>query len=350
MNQDDVLIAVMGATGSGKSSFIKLVTGDDTVRIGHTMESETTEVKGHQFFYKDSGRNVILFDTPGFDDSRTDALSDTEVLKRISKFLEAEYKAQRKLNGIIYIHRINENRFSGQHIRNLRMFKNLCGTQAYQNVVVLTTHWDIEEKENVKEGRERDLQTNFFKGLVEGGAKFMRHDPTRPNPYGVLGHIFPLMPTDMQIQRELCVEKKKLEDTLAGSVRREEVESIIAQHKAEVDSLRKEMDDLRADNEDTRREIEQDRQELINKLARLENERKALQEGLEEERRGRLRREEEEDELAAKARDRQKFMQKGLRMADKIPLFPNVLAKPLLGGVGIGFDQISSLSQGCRRK
>ncbi len=35
------IIAVMGVTGAGKSSFIKLVTGDASVKIGHSQESGT---------------------------------------------------------------------------------------------------------------------------------------------------------------------------------------------------------------------------------------------------------------------------------------------------------------------
>lgn len=35
----DVFIAVMGVTGSGKSSFISLCSGSDDVKIGHGLES-----------------------------------------------------------------------------------------------------------------------------------------------------------------------------------------------------------------------------------------------------------------------------------------------------------------------
>ena len=35
----NVFIAVMGTTGAGKSTFIKVASGDDTVGIGHTLKS-----------------------------------------------------------------------------------------------------------------------------------------------------------------------------------------------------------------------------------------------------------------------------------------------------------------------
>lgn len=36
---DDNVIAVMGVTGAGKSSFVKLITGDSAIKIGHGMEA-----------------------------------------------------------------------------------------------------------------------------------------------------------------------------------------------------------------------------------------------------------------------------------------------------------------------
>jgi putative ribosome biogenesis GTPase RsgA len=36
---DDVVIALMGVTGAGKSSFISRVTGRDDIKIGYTLTS-----------------------------------------------------------------------------------------------------------------------------------------------------------------------------------------------------------------------------------------------------------------------------------------------------------------------
>jgi predicted GTPase len=38
-NGEEIIIAVMGETGSGKSSFIQRVTRSDSVKIGHGLES-----------------------------------------------------------------------------------------------------------------------------------------------------------------------------------------------------------------------------------------------------------------------------------------------------------------------
>lgn len=38
------LIAVMGVTGTGKSSFIRLVTGDESIKVGETLESGELQI------------------------------------------------------------------------------------------------------------------------------------------------------------------------------------------------------------------------------------------------------------------------------------------------------------------
>ena len=60
-----------------------MVSGSD-LRIGKSMESCTSDVEVAKEFSLD-GRQVVLIDTPGFDDTNK---SDTEVLRLIAAFLE----------------------------------------------------------------------------------------------------------------------------------------------------------------------------------------------------------------------------------------------------------------------
>jgi predicted GTPase len=91
----------MGMTGSGKSSvrifalvsihecsrdkqFIKLITEDSGIKIGHGVRSETSEIGVYDWTAPD-GRVFALVDTPGFDDSN--GKSDSDVLDQIAGFL-----------------------------------------------------------------------------------------------------------------------------------------------------------------------------------------------------------------------------------------------------------------------
>ncbi|KAJ7443402.1 P-loop containing nucleoside triphosphate hydrolase protein [Mycena galericulata] len=285
--QDDIIIAVMGCTGSGKSSFIKLLTGNPDVKIGSNLDSETSEVNSFSFADRASGRKVTIVDTPGFDDSRPE-MTDTDVLKQIADFLCQEYDAKRKLNGFIYVHRISDPRFGGQNIRNLRMFKELCGAETFKNVVILTTFWDrVAKAEGNKREDEMMKKSRFFKDLVAGGALFMRHDRTKENTLQVLRHFSALEPKDPRIAKEMRDEGKSLEETGAGSVRREEVEQLIAKHKQEVAELKAEMRTIQRSNVEARRALEEQRAEMKEKLARFEGEAAELKKGLDDERKSR---------------------------------------------------------------
>ncbi|OJA13215.1 hypothetical protein AZE42_12184, partial [Rhizopogon vesiculosus] len=74
----EIKIAVMGATGSGKSTFISKASGS-SLPAGHGLESCTNEVQTSRPFVV-SGRVVTLIDTPEFDDTTR---SDTDILTMI---------------------------------------------------------------------------------------------------------------------------------------------------------------------------------------------------------------------------------------------------------------------------
>jgi hypothetical protein len=80
----------------------------------------------------------MLIDTPGFDDTeRTHA----EVLTEIGRFLEAQYPSGTNLMGILYLHPIRDTRHQTSSLRNLRIFRKLCGESPLANVVLATTMW-----------------------------------------------------------------------------------------------------------------------------------------------------------------------------------------------------------------
>lgn len=67
--------------------FINLLTKDDNIRVGHDLESQTTNISTSVWHDEKSGLSVTLVDTPGFDDSRSD-ITDTDILQKIADFLQ----------------------------------------------------------------------------------------------------------------------------------------------------------------------------------------------------------------------------------------------------------------------
>lgn len=185
--KDDIIIAVMGVTGTGKSSFIsKLVPKENEIKIGHGLHSRwshvtsshvltiagTTEVSVYYFWHQ--GVRIWLVDTPGFDD--TDR-SDSDILEDVAFWLSSVYTKEARLAGIIYLHRISDVRLGGQALKNLRMFKQLCGTNNLNSVILATTHWSTSDGVRISErvGSERETELidtgGFWGGMIEKGAR-----------------------------------------------------------------------------------------------------------------------------------------------------------------------------------
>ena len=256
------------------------------------------------------------------------------------------------------------------------MFRELCGTAAYKNVVVLTTYWDQLPTYEVGVNREAQLKSKQFAKLVQGGAHFMRHNRTVESTRKVLRHILPIPPTITQIQTQLREEGKSLTETAAGSVHSKEVEEAIAKYKKEITDLTSEMATIKEINKAARQELETELAELRNSLAEREREQAELKMGLDEERELREQLETKADELRAQfqqqtqslskeeqAEELQKFhetikeaVDRALRearkqplrcrlmdIAEDVPLLPNVIGKPILGVLGSVLDAIKAV-------
>jgi hypothetical protein len=65
--------------------FIRLITGDERIKIGHGVASQTSDIGVHYWTAPD-GRICAFVDTPGFDDSN--GMADIEVLDKIASFFK----------------------------------------------------------------------------------------------------------------------------------------------------------------------------------------------------------------------------------------------------------------------
>ncbi|KAF5334745.1 hypothetical protein D9611_012954 [Ephemerocybe angulata] len=298
-------IAVMGATGSGKSTFVNLVSGS-SLRTSDSLHSCTEEVAVTEPFVVDS-RKVVLVDTPGFDDTNK---SDSDILKLIADFLTSSYKDGHTLTGLIFIHRISDHRMGGISLKNFRTFRKLCGEQTLRNVVIVTNMWsDVEP--HLGEERERELATSdvFFKPALDQGTKLVRHDSSAGSALSIIRYILGNRPVVMQIQKELVDERKDISQTAAvGELERQLQEAKEAQ-RIEAERLRQEMEEAaRVREEEERRQREEQARRRQEELARIEAERRRAEEQRQRERREwehRMWVEEQERKAAAERQQRE---------------------------------------------
>ncbi|QPC71022.1 hypothetical protein HYE68_001774 [Fusarium pseudograminearum] len=217
---NDAFIALMGITGSGKSSFISKCT-DKSATIGHDMISCTSIVDVYPYEVTPDF-TVYLIDTPGFDDT---GRSDTEVLSEIAAWLTDSYKHEIRLHGIIYLHRISDVRMQGSAKKNLVTFKELCGEDALKKVVLASTMWDIIPAEKATK-REQELKDTpeFWGWMLSKGSSVHRYNNTAESAREIIlsltGHNAPIA-TDLQ--KQMVDEGKSLDETSAGQGLRSEL-------------------------------------------------------------------------------------------------------------------------------
>ncbi|KAI6114512.1 hypothetical protein F5141DRAFT_1062900 [Pisolithus sp. B1] len=135
LTTEDIIIAIMGPTGAGKSSFVAKATNSGDEGVGHALVSHTSEIKA------------------------------------------TRYEKGTLLSGILYFHRISDNRMAGTPLKNLRVFQKLCGNEAMSRVILVTTMWD-EVEESVGMERLEELEGNYWKPMISQGSTTYRYGNT----------------------------------------------------------------------------------------------------------------------------------------------------------------------------
>ncbi|KAG1731474.1 TKL/TKL-ccin protein kinase [Suillus paluster] len=204
----DIIIAIIGSTGTGKSSFINVATRSERARVGHDMESCTQDITAFTYPHPDgSGRDVVFVDTPSFEDSMR---ADHEILNIIAEC----YKEHIILSGILFFQRITESRMRGTPLRTLAVFKELCGTNALKNVIFTTTMWD-EVSEHIGSQREQQLKTQFWQEMMLHGARTARFTSSFDSAWEIVKHFDAATPQPVQLQKEMVEEGRGLSETSA---------------------------------------------------------------------------------------------------------------------------------------
>ncbi|KAL0948457.1 hypothetical protein HGRIS_011030 [Hohenbuehelia grisea] len=242
---DNIVIALMGPTGAGKSTFIDIAANEAGRRAGHGLASATATVNPIHLTHPRDGRNIVLVDTPGFDDTTR---SDTEILKLIAQWSEKIYKSKATLKGIIYLHRISDNRMAGTPLRNLHMFGGLCGNRASANVILATTMWNDRLRGALGDQRELELKEKYWKPMLDLGSKMLRFDGTHDSAWQIVDCLLDRKqaPPPLLLQEELVDLRKVLVETEAGKRLYSELHQIFNDHRTAVrrllDEARKQSD------------------------------------------------------------------------------------------------------------
>lgn len=135
----------------------------------------------------------------------------------IASWMKDAYDDKTRLTGIIFLHRISDNKMSGSSYKNLKMFRSLCGSQNLSHVILATTMWD---KVTPEEGTQREAELlsedKWWGEMRKKGSLVRRYDNTKGGAMAMVNELLQMSPIVLTIQNEIAVQKKQLADTMVG--------------------------------------------------------------------------------------------------------------------------------------
>ncbi|GLB39681.1 putative 50S ribosome-binding GTPase [Lyophyllum shimeji] len=232
----DIVILVMGPSGAGKSTFVNAVLGEERMRVGHNLTSCTVQL---QYAFIDSvhyqgleGHRMVIVDTPGFDDTYE---GDATILRRIAEWLENTYHKKKVVGGVIYLHDISQDRFSGTARRSLEVFNHLCGDAALSKVILGTTKWSRISADDGKRREEELIRVHWVTMIGKGSAvhRFQGDTESALGFISIVAHRT-AMDNVLEIQKELALDRKIIPETKAGKELRYTLQEVLEMQRQAV--------------------------------------------------------------------------------------------------------------------
>ena len=222
-----------------------------------------------------------LVDTPGFDDTHR---TDTEILLEVTTWLSRLRQESILLTGIIYLHRIFDNRVGGSGMRNLRSFKRLCGDKYMSQVVLATTMWNMtDEPDALKRERELMEKSEFWGSMIANGSKVFRQDKDKESARAIIKYLIDkkasnrAAPRPLAIQVEMVDQGMALDMTGAGQEMQSELVKQKAEYEAQLKRLQEKLERaLREKDRDWQAQLEQYQRDARAKAEQAEKDRQKL--------------------------------------------------------------------------
>ncbi|KXN85560.1 hypothetical protein AN958_11127 [Leucoagaricus sp. SymC.cos] len=199
----------------------------DNVEVDHGLQSATNEIKAVRVEFHDR-INVVLVETPGFDNTR---LSDYEVLRRLVEWLDKLGQHNMKVTGMLYLQRISDNRMPASPFKDPGWFRKIFGEHFFENIVLTTTMWpahgtpDVEETKTYVD-RENGLKNDYWNEMIAGGSIVCRFQNTPRSAWDIINHLISINTQKAwaRIRPKLMEEATKLVETKGG---REAVKKLV---------------------------------------------------------------------------------------------------------------------------
>lgn len=158
MNSDNCFL-LLGRTGVGKSTLTKILSEDESIIIGNSLNSQTQETNCYNC--QIDNFKYCLIDTPGYDDSTG---KDEKNYGDIKKFMTSN---SHKIKGIVLLFSFQDTRFGESHMKGLQKIVSLIPLKNFWEyiTIIFTRTFNDGDEEELNEEKEKKLMN--FKGTFE---------------------------------------------------------------------------------------------------------------------------------------------------------------------------------------
>ena len=157
--------------------------------------------------------------------------------------MQSSYEEGTLLSGIIYLHKITDNRITGSSMKNIRMFRKLCGADNMKNVLLVSSMWDIiQEKQGAEREKELSSEGTFWKSMIAQGATMHRYNNRTATALQLIEILISNTPSALKIQKQLVDDRVPLVNTEAGEDVNQELLKAKRQFAEELVAIREEHD------------------------------------------------------------------------------------------------------------
>ncbi|RSL86599.1 hypothetical protein CEP51_002716 [Fusarium floridanum] len=265
MNNDNFsnegIILVLGVTGSGKSYFLNKLKSH-SVKEGHGLQSETAQCQAVQILLDDDDndddegegrRSITVVDTPGFDDTNR---PEGEILTEITEFLAAQHELGVPLRGVLYLHKITDNKMTGSSLTYLNLLRSLVGEDALGNVVLVTNMWNKLRDEDRGQAlrREQELVDKYWGPMQKKGSYVVQFDGTTDSAFGLIYQFAGKDSVVLDVQKQIMDQDQSVLGTSAGGDLARKLKNDIGFYQDKVAQLEAQLEDkLRAPRQNRER-------------------------------------------------------------------------------------------------
>ena len=162
---------LLGRTGVGKSKLSKILSEDESIKIGETLLPETKIPKCYNCELDDFKYSLI--DTPGYDDLDG---KDKTTFKHIDNFLTSDLY---KIKGIVLLYSFQDPKFGNNHLEGLKKILKLIPINNFWDYVIIIftrTYTDGEEDVKEKKIKLKNNLKDIFSTLISAASKALKID------------------------------------------------------------------------------------------------------------------------------------------------------------------------------